>query len=106
MSGKPSRDEHPPGSRFRLYIKNFDEDGNPVLENCGWLSVDPRVEMVRDMSDAKVFTSREEGHGSASDWVRFFEKEEPEWTVSVSWLPEKTPLRRSGPGRSSGRSGS
>ena len=90
---------HPPGSRFRLYVKMFDEDGNPDLAECGWISVDPKVEKVREMSDAKIFTSREPGHGSAEDWARFFMGEEPEWTVSVSWLPEKKDVRRSASGQ-------
>jgi len=94
-----------PGGKFRLFIKTFLDDGEVDEENCGWLSVDPSVEMVKGMSDAKVFTDREPGHGSAEDWARFFEKEESEngWKVSVSWIGEN-PLRSSGLGQSSGNS--
>ena len=109
MSGRPRRKssggEHPPGSRFRLYVKILDDDGNPDLDECGWISVDPRMEKVREMSDAKIFTSREPGHGSAEDWARFFELEEPEWRISVSWIPEKR-VRRSASGLSSAGSDS
>jgi hypothetical protein len=78
----------------------LDDDGNPDLENCGWLAVDPRVEIVREVSDAKIFTNGKPGHGAAEDWVRFFGLEEPEWRISVSWLPEKK-VRRSASGLSS-----
>ena len=95
-----SRESHSPGERFRLYVKTFDESGNVDIGNCGWVSVDPRVEMVREMSDAKVFTNGKPGHGSAEDWARFFMEEEPEWKVSVSWAG-KPAVGRSGPGRPS-----
>lgn len=102
MSGNSSKNPsgHPPGSKFRLYVKDLDENGNPVFENCGWISVDPRVEVVKGMSDAKVFTSREKGHGSAEDWLEFFRKEEPEWNISISWVSEKASVKRSGSARS------
>ena len=107
---KPELGEKPrkrsPGRKFRLFVKTFLEDGRVDEGNCGWISVDPSVEMVKEMSDAKVFTDREPGHGCAEDWARFFEDEGSEngWRISVSWIGEN-PLRPSGSGRSSGNRG-
>ena len=81
-----------PGKKFRLFIKTFDEDGNVDESNCGWLSFDKVAEMSRGMSDAKIFTDKEPGHGSAEDWIRLFEEENPEWKISASWIRED-PLR-------------
>lgn len=81
-------DPHPPGSRFRLYAKTFDENGRLDVGNCGWISVAP-TEMVRHISDAMVFTSAEPGRGSGEDWVKFFEEEVPEWKVSVCWVDDQ-----------------
>jgi hypothetical protein len=80
--------------KFRLFVNTFLDDGTVDEGNCGWISVDPSVEMVKEMSDAKIFTDMEPGHGSAEDWTRFFEDEGSEngWKVSVSWIREN-PLR-------------
>lgn len=86
--------QHPPGSKFRLYAKTFDEDGHVDVGNCGWISVSP-TEMVRNRADAMVFTSAEPGRGSGEDWAKFFEGEVPEWKVSVCWVDdEKRDVRR------------
>ena len=90
MSGK----RHPPGSKFRLYAAVLDGDGNVDVSASGWIGSDPHVGIVKSVHDAIVFTSGKTGSGSTKDWIKFFESDNPEWNVSVSWVEEESPVRR------------
>lgn len=65
-----------------LFVKPVDEDGFTIESSCGWLKLSPETELVFSMQDAMVFTEREEGHGSYSDWKQFFEEEHEDWRIN------------------------
>lgn len=70
------------GRKFILFVKPVDKDGFTDESRCGWISTEPEINLVFSLKKAMVFTEQSEGHGSPSDWKKFFEEEHPDWRIN------------------------
>ncbi len=70
------------GRQFALFVKPVDSDGFIIESDCGWLKLSPETELVFSLKEAMVFTEKEEGHGSYSDWKQLFEEDHPNWRIN------------------------
>lgn len=70
------------GKKFIMFVKPIDKNGNVIEYECGWLQTNPETKLVFSMKEASIFVEKEEGHGSFSDWKKFFEEEYPNWKIN------------------------
>lgn len=64
-----------------LFVKPIDEEGLVRERDCGWLKTDPKIGITLTTKEAMIFTEKAEGHGSYSDWKKFFEQDHPDWKI-------------------------
>ena len=74
--------------KFKMFVKQYDEDGAIVFHRCGWINANPELMLVDNFSDAQTFEDKEPGHGSFEDWKDFFNEEHPNWEIIVRYLDE------------------